>query len=407
MSAVFGTGYRSGEVSHFGAPLREQRLLAEGRVVADLVATGILTVMGPDAQSWLNSLTTQKLDTLPAGTSSETLVLSPTGHIEHWARVYIEEVAGASSAGKVWLLVDGDPAGLLEFLTSMRFMLRVEITDVSAQYHVVGTVGAGPAGLGSLGEQVIEWNDPWPVVGEGSATYAQLGHPHPGEALDFRLHVLKRPLNVPVGATGSAVSGTHATDTASGSVGGISTHRVGEGERAGGDDLGDKKESIQWVGRDAWEALRIEAWRPSAADLDHKTLVGEIDILRTAVHLAKGCYRGQEAVARVHNLGQVPRRLVFLHLDGTDHAVPSHGDPILGPVRGSEKEVGTVTSATLHYELGPIALGLIKRTVPTDAALTVLADDGATRIAASQDVIVGVSKETFTAPPGRNPAFRR
>jgi len=100
--------------------------------------------------------------------------------------------------------------------------------------------------------------------------------------------------------------------------------------------------------------------------------------VETAVHLSKGCYRGQETVARVHNLGHPPRRLVFLHLDGSDDTLPAHGDPVelAGPA------VGFLGSAARHYELGPIALALIKRTVPVDALLTVAG------ITAAQEVIV-------------------
>jgi tRNA-modifying protein YgfZ len=96
------------------------------------------------------------------------------------------------------------------------------------------------------------------------------------------------------------------------------------------------------------------------------------------VHLNKGCYRGQETVARVHNLGHPPRRLVFLHLDGSEDRLPRHGDP----VTANDASVGFVGSAARHYELGPIALALIKRTVPVDAPLQA---DG---IPAAQEVIV-------------------
>src|SRR5262245_34097081 len=73
------------------------------------------------------------------------------------------------------------------------------------------------------------------------------------------------------------------------------------------------------VGVLALEALRIEAHRPRVGlETDHRTIPHELGWLDTAVHLDKGCYRGQETVARVHNLGRPPRRLVFLHLDGSE-----------------------------------------------------------------------------------------
>jgi tRNA-modifying protein YgfZ len=145
----------------------------------------------------------------------------------------------------------------------------------------------------------------------------------------------------------------------------------------------------------AYEALRIEEHRPRAGfDTDHKTIPHEVGWIGPAVHLNKGCYRGQETVARVHNVGHPPRRLVFLHLDGSVDTLPPHGAPVIF----ESQEVGTVGSAARHYELGPIALALVKRTVPVDATLL------AGGVAAAQEVIV---------PPdaGRNvtidPALRR
>ncbi|MEV4159873.1 CAF17-like 4Fe-4S cluster assembly/insertion protein YgfZ [Nonomuraea dietziae] len=145
----------------------------------------------------------------------------------------------------------------------------------------------------------------------------------------------------------------------------------------------------------AYEALRIEEHRPRLGlDTDHKTIPHEVGWIGAAVHLTKGCYRGQETVARVHNLGHPPRRLVFLHLDGSVDTLPPHGAPVL--LDG--QEVGFVGSAARHHELGPIALALVKRTVPVDEPLL------AGGVAASQEVIV---------PPdaGRNvaidPALRR
>ncbi|MFI7641056.1 YgfZ/GcvT domain-containing protein [Nonomuraea sp. NPDC049400] len=145
----------------------------------------------------------------------------------------------------------------------------------------------------------------------------------------------------------------------------------------------------------AYEALRIEAHRPRLGlDTDHKTIPHEVGWIGSAVHLSKGCYRGQETVARVHNLGHPPRRLVFLHLDGSVDTLPPHGAPVV--LEG--QEIGVVGSAARHHELGPIALAVVKRTVPVDAPLL------AGGVAAAQEVVV---------PPdaGRNvsidPSLRR
>jgi len=124
--------------------------------------------------------------------------------------------------------------------------------------------------------------------------------------------------------------------------------------------------SAELAGIWALEALRVAAGRPRLLrETDHRTIPHEVGWIGSAVHLDKGCYRGQETVARVHNLGRPPRRLVLLHLDGSESVLPGHGDPVLL----EERQVGTVTSSARHYELGPIALALVKRSTPLDATL--------------------------------------
>jgi len=116
----------------------------------------------------------------------------------------------------------------------------------------------------------------------------------------------------------------------------------------------------------AYEALRVAAGRPRLGfDTDHKTIPAEVGWLDVAVHLQKGCYRGQETVARVHNLGQPPRRLVRLHLDGSADELPVRGDAL----HLDGRPVGFVGTVVQHYELGPIALGLVKRKVSDYSAV--------------------------------------
>ena len=129
----------------------------------------------------------------------------------------------------------------------------------------------------------------------------------------------------------------------------------------------------------AFEALRIARGEPRIGlDTDHRTIPNEVGLLDSAVHMDKGCYRGQETVARVHNLGRPPRRLTLLHLDGTENRLPRHG----AEVHVHSQDIGQVGTSARHHELGPIALALLKRNVPVDAELTT---DG---IAAAQEVVV-------------------
>jgi folate-binding protein YgfZ len=132
----------------------------------------------------------------------------------------------------------------------------------------------------------------------------------------------------------------------------------------------------------AYEALRIASGRPRLGlDTDHRTIPNEVGWIGSAVHLDKGCYRGQETVARVHTLGRPPRRLVLLHLDGSVDRLPARGADVLAPLAAGRR-VGFVGSSARHHELGPIALALIKRGVDPTAEL--LADG----IAAGQEILV-------------------
>ena len=120
------------------------------------------------------------------------------------------------------------------------------------------------------------------------------------------------------------------------------------------------------VGMWALEAERVAAGRARLLfEVDHKAIPNELGFLNNAVHMKKGCYPGQETVAKVFNLGQPPRRLTLLHLDGSAVDLPSQGDVVMW----GEKEVGFIGSVARHYELGPIALAVIKRNVPLEEQL--------------------------------------
>jgi len=224
----------------------------------------------------------------------------------------------ADDGTAVWIHVEPGTAGpLLGFLESMRFLLRVDPVDVTGEFALITLMGPDAAG------------------GPPGAVAA-----------------LADPFGTDVIVARDRLAGT-----------------VADLERRG----------VKLAGVAAYEALRIAAHRPRLGlDTDRRTLPHEVGWIETAVHLSKGCYRGQETVARVHNLGHPPRRLVFLHLDGSENILPAHGDP----VTMGDAEVGFTGSAARHFELGPVALALIKRTVPVDAALR------AGGVPAAQEVVV-------------------
>lgn len=334
--AVQAGGLDAGVAAHYGDPNREQRLLAgylgkEATAVVDLSHRGVVTVTGPDRLSWLNTLSSQSLTDLAPKVGTELLLLSIQGRIEFDARVVDD---GATT----WLIVEtGEAEPLAAWLNSMKFMLRVEIADVSADWAVVGSVVEVPEW-----NSLLVWTDPWPHIGAGGWSYAAVEEDkHPGLERPWREYL---------------VPAAELTAT-----------------------VGDRPLAGAW----AAEALRIAAWRPRrGAETDDKTIPHELDLLRTAVHMAKGCYKGQETVARVHNLGHPPRRLVFLQLDGSQHTIPAPGSEVFA----GDRKVGVVTSVAQHFEMGPIALALVKRTVDPDAELTV--DDAGEKYVASQELIV-------------------
>jgi folate-binding protein YgfZ len=313
-----------GVAAHYGDPMREQRALAAEAGLVDRSNRGVLTITGPDRLSWLHSLTTQHLERLAAGQGAQALILSPTGHVEHHLTL-------TDDGTSVWVHVEpGTAADLVAFLESMRFMLRVEVADVSRDYAVL-TVG-GPA-AGDLAAEL-----------EGVRVRVEPG---------------------PFGTIDLIVARDLLADAAAELV----------------------RRGAPLAGMWAFEALRIAARVPRfGLDTDHRTIPHEVGWIGAAVHLDKGCYRGQETVARVHNLGHPPRRLVFLDLDGSVDRLPAHGDPVelAGGEPGGEhsKTVGFTGSTARHYELGPIGLALIKRTVPVGATLL------AGGVAAAQEVIV-------------------
>jgi folate-binding protein YgfZ len=293
-----------GVAAHYGDPFREQRRFDASEGVVDLSHRPVVTLTGADRLSWLHSLTSQHVETLPAGVATEALVLSPHGHVEH-------HLSLVDDGETTWAhLEPGTAEALVGYLDSMKFWSQVEVTDASSSYAVLQL----PA---------------------GATAPAGVVHRTTGHGVD--LFVPRADLEKYV-------------------------------DEGGGP-----------VGLWALEALRIAAGRARLGfETDHRTIPHEVGWMETAVHLDKGCYRGQETVARVHNLGRPPRRLVLLHLDGSDSELPAPGSPVTLDGR----DVGRVTSSARHYELGPIALAVIKRS--TDAAAPLVAGG----VAAGQEVVV-------------------
>ncbi|WP_053387638.1 CAF17-like 4Fe-4S cluster assembly/insertion protein YgfZ [Leucobacter japonicus] len=350
----------SGVARHYGEPLVEQRALDEGKAVVDLSHHGIVLVSGQDRLSWLHSMTSQQLLSLPPGESTETLLLDANGRIERAARVI-------DDGEHTWLLVDqGSAAPLTEFLQRMRFALRVAVEDVSASHAAVLAFAGDAADAVRALEPEVEWNDPWASVSRGGVQYARSDAPH-------------------AGAEWSA------------------THFVFPRDRIDAVTALVRSGTVRAAGSLALDALEVRAWRPSqAGDADERAIPHELDWMRTAVHLTKGCYRGQETVAKVHNLGHPPRRLALLHLDGLAGELPVAGALVFagsGSANDSAaRPVGRVTRAALHYEWGGIALALLKRSVPENAILEVRSGPSGNDASAAAEEPIAATQETIVPP---------
>jgi folate-binding protein YgfZ len=299
MSAVLvETGPDKGAVWHFGEPVKEQRALAIGTAWADLSHHNIVAVSGEDRLKWLHDLTTQFVSDLQPGVWMPNMILDAKGHVEFQFNL-------VDDGTTTYLVLDpGYSEQLIEYLTKMKFMLRVDIKDVSNDFAVLRAPGI-PTEIGG----------PFAFVPRAEV------------------------------------------DQMKETFGGVATQ----------------------VGTWALDAERVAAHRPRIGfETDHKSIPNEIGVLNGAVHMKKGCYRGQETVAKIYNLGNPPRRLVMLHLDGSDVGFPAPG----AKIENDGIVVGFIGTVARHHELGTIALAIVKRNTPIDATLSV---DG---IPAAQQVIV-------------------
>ena len=318
-------GPDAGAVWHYGDPLGEQRAAETEAVLIDRSHRAVLTLSGKDRQSWLHSISTQHVSELAEGASTQNLSLDGQGRVEdHWIQTELGDTTYLDT--EPWR---GEP--LLEYLRKMVFWS--EVTPAGSDLAVLSLLGprlADRAVLDALGLAAL-----------------------PAE-----------PTAVPV-ASGGFV-------------------RRMPGNRAGAielDLLVPRRESAGWQNRLAqagvraagvwaFEAHRVAALRPRlGVDTDERTIPHEVGWIggpgAGAVHLDKGCYRGQETVARVHNLGKPPRTLVLLHLDGSVDR-PSTGDAVLAGGRA----VGRLGTVVDHVDFGPVALALVKRGLPADTPLT-------------------------------------
>jgi tRNA-modifying protein YgfZ len=320
---------------HFGDPFAEQRAAARGVAVVDRSHRELIAVTGEERLSWLHLVISQHVTGLADGAGAEALVLDSQGRVD-------AHMVLAHSDGTVWLDTDAgaratsarnQPQSLLDYLDSMRFWSKVEVRDATEERAVLSVIGPETQAL-LAGLDLTLPENPYGVSGIVRRM------PWPGADLLVPRAELRSWWD-----------------------------RLTE---AGARPMG------SW----GFEALRVELLRPRMnLDTDERTIPHEVGWVPGAAHVAKGCYRGQETVAKVHNIGRPPRLMALLHLDGSAEALPETGDPVLL----GEKTVGRVGTVAQHHELGPIALALVKRSVPLDAELSAGAEDRTAQAAIDPD----------------------
>lgn len=311
---------------HYGDPLGEQRAATTGAAIVDRSTRYVIAISGVERLSWLHTITSQHVAALPAGASAENLSLDVNGRVEH-------HFVQTDLDGVTW--IDTEPSrgpDLLGFLTKMVFWSKAEPRDGNdmAVLSLLGPEAGSPGILGVLGLDALP-TEPYAAVALPGGGFVRRMPWPTDDSYDL---LIPRDRLV-------------ETFTA----------LVSAGARPAG----------TW----AYDALRVVSLRPRIGiDTDDRTIPHEVRWIggpgeHGAVHLDKGCYRGQETVARVHNLGKPPRHLVLLHLDGSADGRPETGDA----VTAGGRTVGRIGTIVDHFELGPVALALVKRTITPDTPL--------------------------------------
>jgi folate-binding protein YgfZ len=332
---------------HWGDPFAEQRTASRGVVVIDRSHREFLAVTGEERLSWLHLVISQHVTELAEGTGTEALVLDSQGRVEtHMVlahldgTVYLDTDPGPSVTSA---LPKGGPQTLREYLEAMKFWSKVDIRDATGELALLTVLGPDAERvLSAAGAEVGP--EPYAVAALPGGGFARR-MPWPG----------RNSVDLAVPRTDLATWWKRLTDA---------------GARAAG----------SWV----FDALRVESLRPRlGVDTDERTIPHEVNWVGSAAHVAKGCYRGQETVSKVHNVGRPPRNLLLLHLDGSPEVTPETGDPVLLDGR----TVGRIGTVIQHHELGPIALALVKRSTPVGAELLTGSEDHLVQAAIDPDSV--------------------
>ncbi|GAA5124369.1 folate-binding protein [Haloechinothrix salitolerans] len=337
---------------HFGDPFAEQRSAVRAAAVVDRSHRQVLAVTGSDRLSWLHLVISQHVTELAEGQGTEALILDSHGRVESHLVLGHTTLGGEptvladtdTGAEITSALPKGGTQSVVAYLDAMRFWSDVTVADVTDEWALLTVLGPHADAVLEELELDIDLDSERYAVAAGSGIVARrMPGPAPG---GIDLFVPRAELMA------------------------WWERLVSAGAREAG----------TW----AYDALRVESMRPRrGVDTDERTIPHEVGWIGGAAHVAKGCYRGQETVSKVFNVGRPPRNMLLLHIDGSQEIYPETGDPVLY----KDRTVGRVGTVVQHHELGPIALALIKRSVPVDAELVVGQDDRMAQAAIDPDSV--------------------
>jgi tRNA-modifying protein YgfZ len=263
-----------------------------------------VVVRGPDAAEYLQGQLTNDIEVIERERGGYAALLDRKGHLQADMRVlHLEN-------GEIWLDLEPGPApAVLKHLSSYSIGRDVEVEDVSERWAITSLIGPRArelAGFDGLGPEHAQRFRDW----DGAEVLAV--------ATDVGLDLIT-----------SAEAAASIADLLA---------AAGAAE----------------VSEAAAEIIRVESGRPRfGLDMGPESMPAEAGITDRAVDFEKGCYIGQEPVARLHYRGKPNRTLRGLRLSGP----AKHGDRlVLG-----DREVGTVGTPSLSPALGPIALAIVRR----------------------------------------------
>jgi tRNA-modifying protein YgfZ len=296
----------------------QYRALREQAGVVLRARRGELSVRGSEAADYLQGQLTNDLEALAPGQGCYAALLDRKGHMRADLRAL--RIADAH----VWLDTEGVAApALLRHLETYKIGRDVEIADRSGERALISVIGPGAAELTGAG----------PLSPEHAHRELELG--------DARCRAVATDVGIDLIAPASGA--------------------------------GDARDSLLDAGaaevsEAAAEIVRVEAGRPRFGfEMTEATIPAEAGINERAVSFTKGCYIGQETVARLHYRGKPNRYLRGLRLESPVRA----GDAI----RHGDREVGTVGTACVSPAIGPVALAIVRREAAPGERVTVGADE--------------------------------